>query len=274
MNRNILGAAVAGAFDDGTCGTHDVEPPMRLRRRPPAPARSWAWSPTKAGALIPGATITLTDPATKTKRTTLTNKDGQYVMVSVDPGNYNISATRSGFSTTQIANEVVSVGTQTTANFSLAVGAESTTVEVQATTADLQTMNSTIGSTVTPTEISSLPAIGRDVSTFATLQPGVTPGGSVAGTVSDQAVFQLDGGNNSSDMDGSTLSYTGTFGNNPTGVTALGARRRRRDADARRQRGRVQGEHHRAVRGLQQLVRFADRSSDQARHRPLARHRL
>ena len=62
---------------------------------------------------------------------------------------------------------------------------------------------------------------GRDVSTFATLQPGVTPDGSVAGTVSDQAVFQLDGGNNSSDMDGSMQSYTGAFGGNPSGMNAI-----------------------------------------------------
>ena len=59
--------------------------------------------------------------------------------------------------------------------------------------------------------------------TFATLQPGVTPNGSVAGTVTDQAVFQLDGGNNSSDMDGSMLNYTGAFGGNTTGVTSIGA---------------------------------------------------
>ena len=51
----------------------------------------------------------------------------------------------------------------------------------------------------------------------------MTPGGSVAGTVTDQAVFQLDGGNNSSDMDGSMLNYTGAFGGNTSGVSSIGA---------------------------------------------------
>ena len=174
------------------------------------------------GALIPGATVTLMDPATNTKRTTISNKAGQYVMVDVPPATYNISATKSGFSTDEIAGQVVSVGTQTTANFRMMVGAENTTIEVQASAADLQTLNATVGVTVSPLSIESLPSVQRDVSTFASLQPGVTPGGSDAGTLTDQAVFTLDGGNNSSDMDGSMINYTGSFAGNPTGVTALG----------------------------------------------------
>ena len=175
-----------------------------------------------SGALIPGATIVLTDLATKNKFSSITNKDGAYVVQNVPPATYSITATKAGFATDQILSQDISVGTQTTANFALAVGAESTVVEVQASNADLQTINSTIGATVTPLSINSLPSIQRDVSTFATLQPGVTPGGSVAGTNSDQAVFQLDGGNNSSDMDGGMQSYTGSFGGNTTG-TGIGA---------------------------------------------------
>src|SRR5260370_27920049 len=40
------------------------------------------------------------------------------------------------------------------------------------------------------------------------MQPGVTPGGNVAGTTTDQATFQLDGGSNSRDMDGTQTGYT------------------------------------------------------------------
>ena len=176
-----------------------------------------------SGALIPGATITLTDLATKNKFSSVTNKDGAYVVQNVPPASYSITAAKTGFATDQILSQDISVGTQTTANFSLPVGSESTVVEVQASNADLQTLNNTIGATVTPLSIDSLPSIGRDVSTFATLQPGVTPSGSVAGTNSDQAVFQLDGGNNSSDMDGGMQSYTGAFGGSTTGILAAGA---------------------------------------------------
>jgi hypothetical protein len=161
-----------------------------------------------SGALVPGATITLTDLASKRILKTVTNKDGAYVMANVPPGNYSISATKAGFSMDQIPSQEVSVGTQTTANFRMALGSESTTIEVQASNADLQTMSATTGQTVDPQMVESLPAIGRDVATFVTMQPGVSPSGQVAGTTADQATFQLDGGSNSSDMDGTQGSYT------------------------------------------------------------------
>jgi len=169
------------------------------------------------GALVVGATITATDASANNKYTTVTNSDGAFVLPGVAPATYVITATKAGFQTDRIDAQTIAVGSQTTDNFSLAVGSENTTIEVQASNADLQTMNSTVGDTVSQLQIVSLPSVGRDVSTFASLQPGVTPGGSVAGTFADQSVFMLDGGNNSNDMDGSMLSYTGSFANDPTG---------------------------------------------------------
>jgi len=177
------------------------------------------------GAIIPGTIITLTEVTTKTTRKTVSNESGQFVVVGVSPGIYDISATNAGFSTNVISGVVVSVGTQTTANFKMTVGSQATTVEVQASNIDLQTMNTSTGTTVDPAMVESLPAIGRDVATFTTMQPGVTPGGNVAGTTVDQATFQLDGGSNSSDMDGTQGVYTnnnigssiGGFFSNATG---------------------------------------------------------
>lgn len=174
------------------------------------------------GAVIPGAVITVMDTATKVKRTTKSNNSGQYVLPDVPPGNYSVSATHDGFATDQIASLTVSVGTQTTANFKMSVGAEGTTIQVEATNADLQTMNASTGQTVDPAMVESLPAINRDVATFLTLQPGVTPGGNVAGTTQDQATFQLDGGSNTSDMDGTQGVYTGSFANSSTGGFTVG----------------------------------------------------
>ncbi len=68
--------------------------------------------------------------------------------------------------------------------------------------------------------LESLPSLGRDVSTFVTLQPGISPDGSVAGAAVDQSSFQLDGGNNSNDMDGSMSVYTPSFSGDPTGGIA------------------------------------------------------
>jgi hypothetical protein len=169
------------------------------------------------GAFVPDATVTITDPTTKVKRTVMSNKSGQYVLSNVQPGTYDITASKTGFSMDEIPALVVSVGTQTTANFKMAIGAENTTVEVQASNADLQTLNASTAETVDPAVVDSLPAINRDASQFSAFMPGVTPSGNVAGTVQDQAVFQLDGGDNSSDMDGSMESYTGSNGGSSTG---------------------------------------------------------
>ena len=90
----------------------------------------------------------------------------------------------------------------------LQVGGSNVVVEVTAVGNELQTMNATVGNTVTAIAIDNLPSIGRDVNTFIELQPGVSPDGSVAGAVVDQSYFSLDGGNNTNDMDGSGSVYT------------------------------------------------------------------
>jgi hypothetical protein len=174
----------------------------------------------QSGAVIAGATITVTDTTSNSVRTATSSKSGQYAIINVPPADYRVTVEKSGFSISEIAKQTVSVGTQTTANFKLAIGTEQTTIEVQASGADLQTLNATVGDTVPPEMIDSLPAVGRDVTTFATLQPGVSPEGSVAGAVVDQNTFQLDGGNNSSDMDGSGNVYTPSFAGDPTGGVA------------------------------------------------------
>jgi hypothetical protein len=172
----------------------------------------------QSGAVVPGALITLTETTTNTSRAGSTSNGGTYVIQDVPPGTYSIIASKAGFETDKIDAQTVSVGTQTTANFKLQVGSAQTTVEVQASSADLQTLNSTVGSTLEPEAIDALPSLLHDVGTFTELQPGVSPDGSVAGTVNDQSTFSLDGGNNSSDMDGSMAVYTNSFSGDPTGV--------------------------------------------------------
>ena len=160
------------------------------------------------GAVVGGATVTLTDTATNSARSTTTNGAGRYTFVDVNPGIYNLSVSKAGFSTSKVANQEVKVGAQVTLNVSLEVGGANVVVEVQATGAELQTMNATVGNTVTAIAIDNLPSIGRDVNTFIELQPGVSTGGDVAGAVNDQSYFSLDGGNNTNDMDGSGGVYT------------------------------------------------------------------
>jgi len=172
------------------------------------------------GAVVSGATVTMTDVSTNTPRVTTTNASGRYIYVDVNPGIYNMAVAKAGFSTTKTEHVEVKVGASLTLDLSLQVGGASTVVEVTAVGNELQTMNATVGNTITNLTIDNLPSLGRDVSTFVELQPGVSPDGSVAGAVLDQNYFSLDGGNNTNDMDGSMNVYTGSYAGDPTGGIA------------------------------------------------------
>ena len=173
-----------------------------------------------SGAVVPGATITIKDKATGDLQTTSSNSSGRYVFVNLRPGEYEVTFTKAGFAKTSIPSDIIQVGMVSTNNVVLKVGSESQTVEVQATGVELQTLNATVGNQVSGLALESLPTIARDTSTFLTLQSGISPDGSVAGAVVDQSSFQLDGGENTNDMDGSMSVYTTSYAGDPTGGAA------------------------------------------------------
>jgi len=168
------------------------------------------------GAVVAGASVKLTDKATNTPRPTVTNDTGRYFFANVPSGDYEIAVSKSGFRTTKTI-VTASVGIPLTVDLKLELGSVSETIEVTASNTELQTMNATVGNTISGDLLQGLPSIGQDSSTFVTLQPGVSPDGSVAGAVTDQSTFMLDGGQNTNDMDGSMTVYTPSFGGDPTG---------------------------------------------------------
>ncbi|MBV8708098.1 MAG: carboxypeptidase regulatory-like domain-containing protein, partial [Acidobacteriaceae bacterium] len=178
------------------------------------------------GAAIAGTELKLIDTSTGVTRTTISNDTGRYTFVNVDPGVYDMEARKSGFALAKVSQQKVDVGLVLTINLPMQVGSISTTVEVQAQAgAELQTTNATVGSTITGKSIEALPNLGRDANAFVLLQPGVAPGGQVAGAVADQNAYQLDGASNSSDMDGNQITYTqgsGYIGSASTGGAPSG----------------------------------------------------
>jgi hypothetical protein len=164
------------------------------------------------GAVVPGATVRLTDTGTGSVQTTTSNSVGRYVFVNVLPGTYSATVTKDGFNIFKVAAQKVNVGTTVTINATLEVGAATTTVEVTAApAAELQTTSATVGNTITQNSILNLPNLGRDVQTLAVLQPGVTSSGFTAGSYNDQNTYTLDGGNTSDDMAGNTTGYQTNF---------------------------------------------------------------
>jgi hypothetical protein len=188
-----------------------------------SPRPAWAQS-TAAGrvsgqvtdrqnAVVAGAEVILTDTSLNTSQTTRTNEVGRYLFLNVNPGTYDVVVSKSGFSQYKIVGQTVAVGIELTLNATLEVGSTATAIEVQASAgAELQTSNATVGSTISGVALMNLPNLGRDANAFLVLQPAVTPGGQVAGSGSDQNLFQLDGGNHSDDQQGGH-SYTTSPGN-------------------------------------------------------------
>src|SRR5258706_10999294 len=67
-----------------------------------------------SGAAVAGATITLTDIATGAPRAAVTNDAGRYAFVSVPPGVYNLTVTKTGFRVSKLTDQKVTVGTELT----------------------------------------------------------------------------------------------------------------------------------------------------------------
>src|SRR5579859_899416 len=186
-----------------------------------------------SGALVAGATVTMTDKLTSIPRTTKSNEAGRFLFLEVPSGVFDFSITKDGFRMTRLADQKVTVGTELTLNITMEVGTVSQTVEVTAVRgAELQTENATMGSTVTAEVLLTLPNLNRDASSFLTLQPATAPavgggdiyGGQVAGSMSDQNTYMLDGGNVTSDLEGDnnyTNNGVGGRGAIPTPVESI-----------------------------------------------------
>src|SRR5216684_3200920 len=183
-----------------------------------------------SGGAVAGATITLTDKATNTPRTATSNEAGRYVFANVSPGIYDIRVTMKGFRQSAVAGQEVVVGQTLTVNVTLEVGAMSEIVEVKVVSgAELQTENATMGSTVSSDMMLNMPSLNRDATSLLTLQPATAPsvgggdiyGGQVAGSLSDQNTYMLDGGNFTSDLEGDNNYTHGGMGAIPTPIESI-----------------------------------------------------
>jgi hypothetical protein len=163
-----------------------------------------------AGAVVPGASITLTSAEIGVNLTTETNKNGAYQFLEVRPGTYVLTVNASGFAAFKQSGLVLLVSTPTTSDVQLQVASGATTVEVQASTQTINTQDATMGNTFDSKQILALPFEGRDAAGVLSLQPGVvytgnnpnlntqvdTRNGALNGGRSDQANITLDGVDN------------------------------------------------------------------------------
>jgi hypothetical protein len=158
-----------------------------------------------AGAVVPDATVNLTNTATNETKTVTTNSSGQYVFPNAAPGTYTLKISKTGFATTTFSNIKLDVSKSYTYDAKLEVSSGKEIVEVTAgAVAELQTTDAVMGGVVGGAMMTHLPTLGRDASELLTLQPGSTPydsaqtgfgngGGTIAGARSDQNSIVMDG---------------------------------------------------------------------------------
>ena len=124
-----------------------------------------------SGAVVPAATVTLTSLDTGSIQRTTTNQTGGYRFTLLKPGRYSVSATKTGFQTSE--REVAAAVSQVvTADLTLQVGQAAQTVQVTeaAPLLNPETSNNTPFS---PLEVKNLPSAGGDITNIAFTAPGV-----------------------------------------------------------------------------------------------------
>lgn len=120
------------------------------------------------GAVIPNATVKITNNAKGNSLTTTTSGDGIYNFTSLEPGKYTVAANSGSFAEQKLEVEV-QVGRTTDANFTL--GAGDVSAEVVVTAEGVQTTQSNSDAVLSETAIQNLPINGRRFQDFATLTP-------------------------------------------------------------------------------------------------------
>jgi Carboxypeptidase regulatory-like domain len=134
------------------------------------------------GAVVPGATLTLTNPATGEKQVRVSGGDGVFNFNALPAAKFRLEAEKTGFEK-KVLNNVQVIPEQANAlTVVLAAGAESTTVNVNAESAPLlDTETASINGVVSDNQIQHLPSFGRDVLKLAQLAPGSFADGSQGG---------------------------------------------------------------------------------------------
>jgi hypothetical protein len=125
-----------------------------------------------SGAVVPGATITLTNGATGQTISATSTAGGEYTFPQIPPAKYTIKATAQGFGDQTKAAELL-VNQPATIDFTMTVQAVSQVVNVSAEAQTLNTTDASLGNSMGNTLIQALPSETRNVPDLLSLQPGV-----------------------------------------------------------------------------------------------------
>jgi hypothetical protein len=179
-----------------------------------------------SGALVPNATVTITDKSVDKTLTAVTNSEGTYQFQQIPPAHYLITVTAQGLGSLSKTAELL-VNQPATIDFKLSMQSNLVTVDVSASAQTLNTTDASEGNSVGNEMIQSLPMDGRDPISLLSLQPGVlflgegggnstnnqessdSRQGAVSGSRSDQGNVMLDGLDDNDQVNG--YAFTGVL---------------------------------------------------------------
>ncbi len=168
------------------------------------------------GAAIPNASVIATNQQTGLEKIANTDDEGNYRILLLPPGTYNVRVSAQGFSQADLSGVVVTVGGKTPLEIKLLVG--TVKVDQVMVTSEMPVVELTrtsISTTVNQKSIENLPVNGRNYLDFATLTPGVVRDAtregdiSVGGQKGTLNNLQVDGTDNNNTFFGQAFGRTG-----------------------------------------------------------------
>ena len=152
------------------------------------------------GAAVPDASVEVKNLSTNATRTTATDEQGRFIVLTLQPGLYNVTVSKSGFATLVAEKADLTVGQALNLALSMKVSQVSETVTVVATPT-VDTANTQSSTTLNETVVNTTPILGRKFEDLLTLTPGVSivqgPDGDEITFAGQRGVFNnvsLDGG--------------------------------------------------------------------------------
>jgi hypothetical protein len=125
-------------------------------------------------AVLPGATVTVSNEDTGLSRTVVTNSAGVYSIPELPVGRYKVTAELQGFKTASRSGVLLRVADDLGIDFELATGQLSEVVNVEAASTPVKTIGGDVSGVITGEMVRELPLNGRNFLQLATLMPGVS----------------------------------------------------------------------------------------------------
>lgn len=127
----------------------------------------------KTAAVIPGATVTLSNNLTGTTNSTTTNSVGVFTFAAIQPGTYSLKAEHAGFETSETTELVIHVEDRLNLRLQLMVGSSNQTVTVSGSGLQMNTTDGSVSTVIDRNFVANIPLNGRSFQDLISLTPGV-----------------------------------------------------------------------------------------------------